>query len=496
MLIGTLMEESGVTFGTSGARGLVRAMTDRVCYAYTLGFLQHLAGMGMLRPGSAVAIAGDRRASTPGITEACARAVVEFGCEPHNCGALPTPAVAAYGIGRSIPSLMVTGSHIPDDRNGIKFNTATGEILKADEEGIRRQRVTIPEGLFDETGRFLAGVADALPFVDRSVLTSYVGRYLGFFPEDALAGLRVGLYEHSTVAREPLYRVLTGLGAEVVRFGRSDGFIPVDTEAIPAEDAELARVWAAEERLDAIVSADGDGDRPLVSDEHGEWLRGDIAGVLCARFLGAVGVVTPVSSNTVLERSGWFGRVPRTRIGSPFVIAGMERLLGEGVAPVVGYEANGGFLLGSDLERDGRQLSALPSRDALLPIVAILAMAREGAVPVSALTAGLPRRFTHSDRLQEFPVEVSRRHLGELSTGDFERDRKAIDALFAVPFGPVSALDTTDGLRMTFSNGEIAHLRPSGNAPELRAYTEADSADRAREMNHVCMAILSGWKTG
>ena len=496
MLIGTLMEESGVGFGTSGARGLVRAMTDRVCYAYTLGFLQHLADVGRLRPGSEVAIAGDRRASTPRIMAACARAVVDFGCQPHSCGALPTPAVAAYGFGRSVPSLMVTGSHIPDDRNGIKFNTSAGEILKADEEGIRRQRVSVPEGLFDESGRFVAGAVAGLPAADPSVLASYVGRYLGFFPEDALAGLRVGLYEHSTVARESLHRVLTGLGAEVVRLGRSDGFVPVDTEAIRAEDVKLARVWAAEDRFDAIVSADGDGDRPLVSDEQGGWLRGDIAGVLCARFLGAAGVVTPVSSNSALERSGWFARVLRTRIGSPFVIAGMDRLLGEGVAPVVGYEANGGFLLGSDLERDGRQLPALPTRDALLPIVAILALAREGAVPISALTATLPRRFTHSDRLQAFPVELCRRHLGELSTGDFERDREAIDARFAADFGPVSALDTTDGLRMTFSSGEIAHLRPSGNAPELRAYTEADSAERAREMNRVCMAILSGWKTG
>ena len=37
-----LMAQSGVAFGTSGARGLVTAMTDRVCYAYTRGFLQYL----------------------------------------------------------------------------------------------------------------------------------------------------------------------------------------------------------------------------------------------------------------------------------------------------------------------------------------------------------------------------------------------------------------------------------------------------------------------
>ena len=55
-------------------------------------------------------------------------------------------------------------------------------------------------------------------------------------------------------------------------------------------------------------------------------------------------------------------------------------------------------------------------------------------------------------------------------------------------------IDTTDGLRITFERGEIAHLRPSGNAPELRAYTEADSPERAAEMNRICMQILAGWR--
>ena len=37
-----LMASSGVTFGTSGARGLAKAMTDFVCYVYTAGFLKYV----------------------------------------------------------------------------------------------------------------------------------------------------------------------------------------------------------------------------------------------------------------------------------------------------------------------------------------------------------------------------------------------------------------------------------------------------------------------
>jgi phosphomannomutase len=138
-----------------------------------------------------------------------------------------------------------------------------------------------------------------------------------------LKGLRVGVYQHSAVGRDVLVKILSHLGAEVTPLGRSDKFIPVDTEAIRPEDVQLARDWAATGKFDALVSADGDSDRPLVSDENGNWLRGDIAGILCAKFLAADSISTPVSCNTAVEKCGWFPEIRRTRIGSPFVVASM-----------------------------------------------------------------------------------------------------------------------------------------------------------------------------
>ena len=495
MLIDELMAESGVQFGTSGARGLVAKMTDRVCYAYTLGFLGFLNRSGTVSAGGTVALAGDLRPSTGRIMAACARATVDLGYKPENLGRIPSPALAAYGISREVPSMMVTGSHIPDDRNGIKFNLPSGEILKRDEAAIRAEAVAIPDGLFDADGAFLAGIPSALPKARTEAFDAYVARFLDFFAPDCLQGLRIGVYEHSSVARDAYASVLAGLGARVDALGSSETFIPVDTEAIRPEDVRLARDWAAGGGYDALVSADGDGDRPLVSDERGEWLRGDIAGILCARHLGAAGVVTPVSSNTALEKCGWFPEVKRTRIGSPFVIEGMQALVERGVAPVVGYEANGGFLLATDIEKQGRRLPALPTRDAVLVAVAILASARERGKPVSALTADLPRRFTASDRIKDFPTELSRARLAAMSSGDFGRDMAAVEEAFGGQFGEVSRIDATDGVRITFDNGEIAHLRPSGNAPELRAYTEADTPERAQEMNRICLQILAGWRS-
>jgi phosphomannomutase len=276
--------------------------------------------------------------------------------------------------------------------------------------------------------------------------------------------------------------------------GYSDRFVAVDTEAVRPEDVVLARDWAASGHYDALVSADGDGDRPLVSDESGVWLRGDIAGILCAEELGVRAVATPISSNTAVERCGRFERVLRTRIGSPFVIEGMRLLCADGLAPVAGYEANGGFLVASPVERDGRTLAALPTRDALVVAVAILLACAEQGRPVSDLVADLPARFTHSDRLENFPTQIAQERLAGLHGGGAARDRAAAEALFGRLFGSVAGLDSTDGLRIRFESGEIAHLRPSGNAPEMRAYTEADSPERAAEMNAACMEILASWR--
>lgn len=486
--IAQLMTDSGVGFGTSGARGLVDNMTDRVCYAYTLAFLQYLQQAGIAGYNQHVAVAGDLRPSTPRIMAAVIEAARAMDVQPVYCGLIPSPAVALYGIANGFPAIMVTGSHIPDDRNGIKFNTAQGEITKQDEAGIRQQTVEIDDSLFDAHGQFLQAVE--LPYVDSEAQTQYLQRYLELFDADTLSGQRIGVYQHSGVGRDLLVELLEKLGAEVMPLGRSEVFVPVDTEAIREEDIRLAADWAGKHSLNAIVSTDGDADRPLVSDENGQWLRGDAVGALTARFLGAEHVVTPVSSNTAVDSSGWFSSVTRTRIGSPFVIAGMEECLIHGAHHVVGYEANGGFLSGDRLLYNQHTLSPLPTRDAFIVILSLLISARQQAVSLSQLNAQLPQRFTYSDRIKQIPTDKSQALIASLNSGDDSADASAINQFFDGAFGPVSSINRTDGLRISFENGDIIHLRPSGNAPELRCYSEADSVERAEQINRAAMQTV------
>jgi phosphomannomutase len=479
--LSAVMQSSGVAFGTSGARGLVAAMTDEVCYAFAKAFFQYLAGQDRVAGPTDVGIAGDLRSSTGRIMVAVTRACLDHGHRPIHCGRVPSPAAALFGIDRRLPTVMVTGSHIPDDRNGIKFNKASGEILKADEVGIRVQAVTLPDH-FSPEGMLLPDSVPEMPRVDGEARSAYVRRFSSAFPAGMLRGKRIVVYEHSSVAKEILAEILAALGADVIRVGFSDAFVPVDTEAMRAQDVDAARGWAAEHRPFAIVSTDGDADRPLVGDERGRWLRGDVAGILCAKYVGADVVVTPVSSNTAVEKSGFFTRVVRTKIGSPFVIEQMDRELQAGGRCVVGYEANGGFLTASPVALSRGVLSPLPTRDAVVVILSILGLAVERGVSVSSLLDSLPSRFTASDRLKSYSTQRSAALISDMA--------QAGPAALEAVLGKAVGIDTTDGLRITFESGEIAHLRASGNAPELRCYAEADTPDRAQQITAIVLGLV------
>ncbi len=163
------------------------------------------------------------------------------------------------------------------------------------------------------------------------------------------------------------------------RIGRSDVFVPVDTEALRPEDvthAPLALPKKYQARCDGL-------DRWRCGPPAGRrrnrrrFCAATVSGLLTARFLNADAVVTPVTSNTAIELSGLFAKVYRTRVGSPYVIEGDGTgRQGWPSAVIVGFEANGGVLLGSAVDhRSAGNCDALPTRDAMLPILAVLGMA-------------------------------------------------------------------------------------------------------------------------
>ena len=518
-----MTESTQLKFGTSGLRGLVRDMTDREVIINTQGFLQYLVAEGRLEPGAPVLLGRDLRdrdpttglSSSPRIAQAAARGIAAAGHPVLDAGVVPTPALAAYAMagadqGRGpLPAVMVTGSHIPADRNGIKFYQPSGEIMKADEAGILAAVTEIRRSRAVKTDATQAEIRETPTAIDEAVRRFYVDRYLRpFRGTSPLSGQRVVIYQHSSAARDIMVDVLSGLGAEVIPLGRRDDFVAVDTEDVTVDDEARYRALVLEHRGNALVSTDGDGDRPLLIDDSGRFHRGDVLGIVCAHRLDAAAAAVPVSATDAIERACKM-TVVRTAIGSPYVIEAMNAAVVAGATPVVGWEANGGFMTATPITLNGHPLSALPTRDAVLPIVLTLLTAAEGKKQLSAIFAELPRRATRTGLIDNFPRQVSLAILQMLRPADADisglryddsgvaarrdgawqsnndeelrqiKDRVAQHIGVPLALGSVTELNLIDGVRMYFERGDIVHLRPSGNAPQFRVYIVSDEQKRA-----------------
>ena len=474
---------SSLKFGTSGLRGLSSELNGPAAAVYASAFSRHLLDNRLSKSGDSIFIGRDLRASSPAIAAGCAGALSLEGFRVEDCGVIPTMALALYAMERNSACLMVTGSHIPDDRNGIKFYVPAGEISKSDEASIAAHALHIsapPSFTPFENGTALDCAKPAR--------AAFAARAAKILAHCALSGLRIGIYQHSSVARDMLADVLLGYGADVTPLGRSESFVAVDTEAVSADTVGKLRSWCHEHRLDAIISADGDGDRPLVTDERGMPLRGDLLGLVTAKFIGADAAVTPVTSNSGIE-AALNRRVTRTKVGSPFVIEAMNEAIASGAERVLGFEANGGCLLGSDVEINGAVLKALPTRDSFLPVLSVLDMAARQRLPLSEIAAGYGLPFALSDRLESFPIETSAALMAHLkaSPGNL--------ASFLAPIGNPASNSDIDGLRVTLADGNIIHLRPSGNAPEMRCYVEAKTEKAARALLEEGLGLIWAWAT-
>ena len=463
------IKTSGIQFGTSGARGLVTQFTNESCAAFTHAFINSIKHKFKFNQ---IAVAIDNRPSSEFIAVACMDAIKQQGIEPIYYGVIPTPALAYTAMKDNIPCIMVTGSHIPFDRNGLKFYRPDGEITKVDEVEI-----------LNNNSQFQLVNEPSYPLLINSLAADeYINRYISIFDDKLLAGKRIGIYEHSSAGRDIYPILFKKLGADVISLERSDEFVPIDTEAVSEEDKVKAKNWSRLHKLDAIFSTDGDGDRPLVADENGEWLRGDILGLLCALEMGIEALAIPVSCNTIISSNKTFKCVKQTKIGSPYVIEAFADLTNN-YKKIAGFEANGGFLLGSDIEINGKHLSSLATRDAILPFLMLLSAAKEKGI--SKLVEELPLRISHSDRIQNFATEKSTKLIEKA-----KENPQYLLQLLGFGDEQLTDLNTIDGLRMTLSNGNIIHLRPSGNAPELRCYAEAKNAEIAQSLVKQTLTII------
>ena len=543
---------------------------------------------GAINAGDSIAIAGDFRPSTARLLKVLTYAIRKAGCRVDFNGLLPTPAIANYGInGAHIAVMMVTGSHNPFSDNGIKTYRTNGELLKIEEpalmEYVRRARmeeyarswddsVFDKKGMFkpkdeiqDETDRQNLEYAESVEegveyFTDkgtpeedasRAATTyaeeDYTDRYVDAFGTKLkmdlpLNGKTIIIYQHSSVGANYLIpKILSELGATVILKGKTKEFVPVDTENLSDDMREVFRKLAKDyedatgEKPFAVISADGDGDRPILCDENGEFLYGDKLGVIASLFLGVDFVATTVSANENAVKQLLISKYGKTfvetKIGSPHIVA--ASLDGKPNQIKGGFEVNGGYLLSSDVVcANGNTLKALPTRDALLPILCALVGASNKGFTISQLIEDVFKGYDSYSRAglventadnvtpgcEKYTPAIGQAIVESLSpkdpnirevifdgnkvsyittdgtekeaTSDLAKEMQYIRTrlmpnvkkIRLQKTATITKINYLDGVRIYLSGGEILHLRPSGNAAQFRVYAEADTKKRVREI--------------
>jgi phosphomannomutase len=131
----------------------------------------------------------------------------------------------------------------------------------------------------------------------------------------------------------------------------------------------------------------------------------------------------------------------------------------------------------------------------------VLFAAEQKGLSLIDLFARLPRRFSRAALLKHFSRVTALKIVGRFSPPDGasaalagEAIRRDLAGFFtpALGFAGITHVDYTDGVRILFANGEVAHVRPSGNADELRIYAVADTQSRADAITAMGVAEPAG----
>jgi phosphoglucosamine mutase len=451
-------KQSRSLFGTDGIRGRANSHPMTAETALCLG---QAAGL-MFTRGShrhQVLIGKDTRLSGYMIEQALTAGFLGAGMDVVLAGPLPTPAIAM--LTRSLRAdlgVMISASHNPYEDNGIKLFGPDGvKLSDAHEAAIEAQ-------MADGDLRTQLAAPDSLGRARR--LNDAAGRYIegvkGTFPK----GLRLdGLKIVVDCANGAAYRVaptaLWELGAQVIPMSVSPDGFNINRGCGSTTPEQLCTA-VVEHSADLGIALDGDADRLILVDEHGEIVDGDQILALIAQSwaktdrLTGSGIVATVMSNlglqTFLRSLGL--DLHRTQVGDRYV---GERMRALGIN--LGGEQSGHVIL-SDFSTTGDGLVAA------LQVLAVLV--RQGA-PASEVC----RVFKPSPQLLR-----NVRFAGPSPLAD-ARVKAAIAAAEAA-LGP-------DGRLL---------IRPSGTEPLIRVMAEAeDDALIARIVGEVCEVIAAVART-
>ena len=311
-------------FGTDGIRGKIG------CYPMTPDFVLKLgwaAGKVLASNGHPLVLIGkDTRISGYMLESALQAGLVAAGVNIRLLGPMPTPAVAYLTRAfRASAGIVISASHNPYDDNGVKFFSGDGTKL--------------PDEVEEEIERWLdmdfkTVSSDELGKVERA--KDAAGRYIEFckraLPNTvSLKGLRMVVDCANGATYHVAPDVFKELGAEVIAIGNTPDGININ-EACGATHVDGLCDAVLRYRADLGIALDGDGDRLIMVDQHGDTVDGDEILAIIAHHRYAegklhCGVVGTLMSNLGLEKSIQALGVPfyRAKVGDRYVIEQMTQ---------------------------------------------------------------------------------------------------------------------------------------------------------------------------
>ncbi len=442
-------------FGTDGIRGVANRFPMTADTALRLG---RAAGQ-IFRRNTAphrVVIGKDTRLSGYMLEPALTAGFISAGMDVMLVGPMPTPAVAF--LTRSLRcdiGVMISASHNPFHDNGIKLFGPDGFKLS---DALEARIEEVMEGLDGD------GLADPEALGRARRLEDARGRYLenlkNSFPRDLdLAGIKVVIDCAHGAAYHIGPDLLFELGAEVVPIGTAPNGLNIN-RGCGSTAPDACRRAVLEHGADLGISLDGDADRVIVIDEHGEILDGDqLLAVVATSWqeqerLRGGAIAATVMSNLGLElylRERGLSLL-RTKVGDRYVV---EAMRARGLN--LGGEQSGHIIL-SDFATTG---------DGLLAALQLLAVMRRHDRPLSEIGR---------------PFEPLPQKLENLPARDLDLEA-----------APVRAVLEAAEKRLA-DDGRLV-VRPSGTEPVVRVMVEARDPSLLEEVMDQLREALSAAPT-
>ena len=318
----------GKYFGTDGFRG--EANVDlTVEHAYKVGrFLGWYYGKKNPGEKCRIVIGKDTRRSSYMFEYSLVAGLTASGADAYLLHVTTTPSVSYVVRTEGFHcGIMISASHNPYYDNGIKVINERGEKLE--------------ESVIEEIEKYLDGEAGEIPFATKDNIGKTVdfaagrNRYIGYLISIATRSFKnrkVALDCANGSASAIAKSVFDALGAETHVINNEPNGLNINTDC-GSTHIEGLQKYVVEEGCDVGFAYDGDADRCLAVDCHGNLVDGDLIMYICGKYMKEQGalvgnkIVTTIMSNfglyKALDREG-IG-YEKTAVGDKYVYENMSQ---------------------------------------------------------------------------------------------------------------------------------------------------------------------------